>query len=628
MNIKDSYIHNIIDKYIFVAISFFILLLYLLWYAVNITSISYRVIWFVIIPCSAIIAYVFSKEYSFSLINNLSKKDTISYVIFFLFLAATALYYIEPIVRYPNATIGIPNKDLHDGIAVYISRYGKPPVDIVNFSTSKFIVSSNDGLYLGYPNVLHTFSALLIQLGASPFHSTYISALIGIISTSLALFLLIKSVTKDSLIAAILASLFGLSSFRLPFGIVSSIPMFFSYTLFWPSILIVLIAIHQYKNHYSYILPAIAISVVAASYSGTIFILAGFIAIYAIFLLLFKNRQAILKILSSMKLSLPLLFLTMFFQHKIYWRNTFPTAADFDPYELAQRLMPLDRSIYMGILTISIITSVILLLKSKHASKYTPLQYSIFIVSFILILFIPYDLIFHHLHGVGEMALVQVDPNGFFGGLNHQKVARLALLQPFFFIFLFPFAFQRLRLKVIRYPALVLFLLSNMILRLDNLGYNPIQPELYSSFYNQSGQNKKYTLLSDLRLITNNQIWSKDIIEALNYLNRLPTDKIKVFLWDSREWTEETIANWGSLLLKQRIYRRKDIPSISITPLLLDFLQQNKYNYLLLIQPESAVLGQIKSHASWRSSYHSKGVYLYQINPVVLQQSQPLQQRL
>jgi hypothetical protein len=371
--------------------------------------------------------------------------------------------------------------------------------------------------------------------------------------------LISKAMLNNPYYSATIAGLFALSSFRITYAVVDSIPMLFSYALVIPCLLVCLFTIYNKKDNYAYLISALSIAFLAASYSGTIVIIGGFLAFYAVLLFLTKDRERLKNLGFLVLFSLPVLLLTLFFQQKIYWENTFPSAKDYDPYELSQRLPPLDKPFYMIIYIISMATAFFYFVKNKFKNV-NLLKVFLLIINLGFLLFIPYYLLFHGLNHISTSdQLVRVNPVGLFGGLNYQKMSRLALLQPFFFIFFlgeFSLLIKNIWLKVL---ALFLVIAFCFFIRLEIPLYQWAAPEISTSFYNPTSINKPYTLLSDTRLVLNDQIWSKEIIDGLDYLKSQENQNNKVLVWDDRNWTEETITGWGSDYLAYKILQRKDL---------------------------------------------------------------------
>jgi len=545
------------DKMLSILVGWFFAVLFFVWSLANIFQTNNYFIWIATIPLGLLTSILFTRQYRFNPAQ-VNKKSKFAHLIFIFLLIFSVIYYFEPIIRYPTATLGIPNKDLHDGISVFIADNGYPPPDTIKFAKDSYILSSQNGLYLGYPNVLHSFSALLIKLGAGEFHATWLAIVIAMTTTSVALFLLLKLIYDDDLFSSILAGLFAISSFRFPYAAVTSIPMFFSLLLILPTLYLFIISLKQDKNSRSAVLPAISLAILTVSYGGTVLLFAGILFILAITFWLFRKKDELSALLRLVIYSLPVSAVLLFFVKTIYWQNTFPTIKDFDPYELSQRLLPLDIPVYMVFLAASLLVFIYLLFKRRLSEKKEAYKIFFFIVTLAFAAPLVFYFVFHKIHYVpNSEALIGVSSGGLFGGLNHQKMMRLSLVQPFFFIFFLGYAVYLLK-RPWRYFIAVLLLLSGLIIKVNIPVYQVIAPEVRESFYNEIDKDKPYTLLSHLRLVVNDQIWSQDIVEAFN---RLKNDKPdgQIVLLDERGWTEETIANWGSIYLRKKILRSKDV---------------------------------------------------------------------
>jgi hypothetical protein len=583
---------NFLDRILLIIVSSFFITGFLLWLIVNFLHFNDLFIWFLTIPIAIAISYFTSKRFHF----HTEEINFKPYALLFCLLAIAMIYLLQPILANPYATIGIPNKDMHDGIASYISLHAASPMGKIT-AENAFIPSSQSGLYLGYPNGMHVMAGFLDKLGIFEFHATWIAIILALLIASISIFLVSKVMLNNLYCSAVIAGLFAMSSFRISYAVVTSIPMLFSYTLVIPCILLCLLTIYNQKDKMAYLISALSIAFLAATYSGTVVVVGGFLAFYALLLFITRDRERLNNLGFLVLFSLPLLLFTLFFQQKIYWENTFPTAKDYDPYELSQRLPPLDQPFYMIIYVISMVASAFYFVKNKFKDV-NLLKITLFVINLAFLLFIPYYLLFHNLnHIVLSSQLPHVNPNGLFGGLNYQKMSRLALLQPFFFIFFlgeFSLLIKNLKLKVL---ALVLIIACCFAVRLDLPLYDWAAPEIQSSFYNQAAIDKPYTQLSDVRLFMNDQIWSKDIIDGLNYLKSQEIQNNKVVVWDSRNWTEETISGWGSDYLGYKLLQRKDL-NIKVDNINLDSigkLVNNHLSYILLIDPSPSDLQTLSS---------------------------------
>jgi hypothetical protein len=335
--------------------------------------------------------------------------------------------------------------------------------------------------------------------------------------------------------------------------------MFFSIGLLIPAFCIFIVSTKQYRNIVSYMPGIVAISVIAASYTGPIILFLGMIFLYSTILFLQEKFTLELKRIGVFMLSsLPLLFITLLLQQAIYWTNVFPTKNDYDPPELSQHLLLLDKPLYMGFYLVGFILGLYSIWKNK---AWTNSKYRLFLVLFIVncvFLLLPvYDFIFHLLKGattIEERWLI--NPEGLFGGLNHQKASRLALVQPFFFIFIFPVIFVFIRRSFLRYTIAFIMMLSFMFLRIDLPLYQYIQPGgVRDYYYNAEDLNKRYSLLSDFRLVLNKQIWTEDIWQALSYIKEVyPDEEAKILVANEVDWKESTVVLWGSVYLHKRLY--------------------------------------------------------------------------
>ncbi len=228
MNDGFNVIKTAFDKILLILIGWFLSVVFFAWFLANIVRSNNYYFWILTIPLGLILSFFLVNQYKFNLQSSI-KNNIFSRIIFIFLLVFVIGYYLEPIVRYPMSTIGIPNKDLHDGISVFIADRGYPP-PVNNEKDTEYIIdtrSAHGQEMLGYPNVLHSFSALLIKIGVFSFHATWISSIIGIIINSLTIYLFLKVIYQDDTFSSIIAGLFGISTIRLALAIVASVRMFF-----------------------------------------------------------------------------------------------------------------------------------------------------------------------------------------------------------------------------------------------------------------------------------------------------------------------------------------------------------------------------------------------------------------
>ncbi|OGK09972.1 hypothetical protein A2767_01870 [Candidatus Roizmanbacteria bacterium RIFCSPHIGHO2_01_FULL_35_10] len=613
MGNRFEFISNSPEKIIFSVIASFFLNLFFIWVTVNVFQINNPILWLFTPILAVVLTYVLTRNYNFSQ-NKIPANHRFPYIIFFILLILVGFYFLEPVLRFPYSPIGIPNKDLHDGIASYINQYGSPPFKNRDSLESQFIPNSNNGLFLGYANAMHSFSAQLMKFGIFELHATWIAVVLGIMVASLALFLFARTMFKNPYHATIIAGLFGVSSYRIPYAIATSLPMFFSLTLVLPVLLIFLVSVHHYKNYFSAILPAVTLAALTASYSGTPFIAIGFIIVYLLYLWKSGYKKELSIAAKIILVAIPVLIFTLAFQDKFYWQNTFPTVIDFDPYEPSQLILPFDKPIYMLIYTFSLLVFTYQLVRKKHDHGPLSLKLTFLIINLALLGIIFFDLVFHYLNKVNSAeALINVERSGFFGGLNHQKFSRLALFQPFIFIFFFGQLVTLLKNRLYSSILLLSLLITVGVIKFDICRCNYL---LYSSdsLYNFSEQAKPYTLLSDYRLILPAGLWPKEILDNLNKIKLVKESDEKVLLWDERDWSETAVAGWSSVYLKDRVLIPGDI---GITNRLLDSRSLsyivNNFKYILLIDPVGEKQQLFSQVTNWKNTAADNNVFLYQI---------------
>ncbi|MFA5137010.1 MAG: hypothetical protein WC489_06515 [Patescibacteria group bacterium] len=587
MHDSDHLLENAIDQVIFLLLSGSAIGLFYLWFISNIVQTNNSFFWHLAFPISCIFALYFRRYYSFYH-KKLSIRSVVPYVIFFVFLTISIVYFLEPVIQYPFSALGIPNKDLHDGITQFIFTNGFPPSEFDYGASAQYIPNSKDGLFLGYPNAMHVMAAYFMKMGfANVFNATWFTMIFGLILSSLSIFLLIKTVWKDAYIAALFGGFFMLSSFRIPYAAVTSIPMLFSYSLVLPVLFFCFVSVKQGRHFIAHLIPSISIGLLAATYSGTWTVVIVLLFIYGCIVFITRNNKELYRVMMLFLVIIPILILVFLFQQKIYWQNTFATAVDFDPYELSQLIFPIDRDIYM-LLYIAAFLTYVRILCNKHVKLQQNVLLILFFIFNILVLFaLPFDTLFHMIQRVfNEYSLIDVNPEGLFGGLNHQRVSRLALLQPFFFIFMFPVYAYFFKNKILKYVLGLCLLFFIGISRYDIGLYNPFHFKI-DTLYDSRYEFIPYALISHNRLILPFGLWSQDIVDALDYLKKNTTINDTVMLSDNRQWSEESISGWGSVYIKNKIIRAvdlsKEINTLSI------HIPKGMNTYLLMVEGKTRI---------------------------------------
>lgn len=607
MDTSDHVLQNVIDKILFIILSGCMVSFLLLWIISNILQTNNYIIWLISVPI-AFIAVIFLSRYYSLYHGKITRFTIVCYVILFSLIALGGFFYVEPIIRYPYTSIGIPNKDLHDGITVFIDKYGYPPVENKYLSNDeRFIPNTKEGLYLGYPNGMHVVGAYFMKLGAGAFHAIWFAVLLALILCALSIFLLLRLIWGDLLLASIGGGLFLITSSRIPYGIATSIPMAFSYALVLPTFMLGLIAFKQSRNAFSLIIPAIALVVITASYSGIFVISFTMIVLYSGILVFQKKYIEIKKIGMLCILTLPLFIFVLIFQRPIYWQNMFATVRDFDPYELSQYLFPTDKVKYMLVYFSSLVVYIYALLKKESKLYKNPLALLILIINGGLLFLLPFDSLYHSLKDVYSTdALIRTEPGGVFGGLNHQRISRLALLQPYFFIFIFPAVFTLFRSKFLRYTLMMFTLLFIGCITYDIPLYDLQQFRFQNKygFYNEEHMNKPYILLSHLRFISPAGMWSQDIMDAFDFLKKRPElENSKILLTDERIWPEASIIGWGSVYLQKKLDR--------FSPDKLSLFKGREVYVMVIVQTTD----DINRMSPYVSVYANSQVVIYHIEP-------------
>ena len=617
MTEKKEFSFNFLDKIILVLISAFIISSFIFWFISNILRTNIFFIWILVVPVSIFISILALKSLVFNPVK-LSKKSFLAYIMLFFFLVISTLFLLEPIISYPYTAIGIPYKDMHDGLASYIGVYGYPPEDHPTLDNA-FIPSSGDNSeFLGWPNALHTSAGFLNKLGVFEFHSTWIVVILGLLASSLSIFLISKTLTGNFFYSATISGLFAISSFRIPYAAFTSIGTLYSYTLILPALLVCLLAIYQKKNAFVYIPSSISIALIAAACYGTIFIFIGLLLLLGLLLFWNKDKKEITNLIKLLLCVIPLLTLTFLFQNSIYWNITFNPLLYVDPGEPSQKLMPIDAPVYMIFYTISIIVTGRFILKDKFKEKRNLLKVYLFVINLGLLCLIPYDLLFHYINQIhASDQLATANRGGVFGTLNHMTVSRLALLQPFFFIFFLAEFSSLIKNNFIKILVAIIIIFLCFLIRMDLPLYQWIEPEIKASFYNSEDRNKSYTLISHMRLFVNERIWSKDTIDAFEYLKSRDLLSNNVLIWNGIDpfLSERTIAGWGSVYTKQKLLRRSDFNTLTehLDEYLIKLYSEKEIAYILILYPKNDNLQALKKTISAGLVWKQNNIYIFKL---------------
>lgn len=533
--------------------------MFFIWLIVNTVGVNTVGGWGVALLSSVLAAGLFTSFFTKKGTIIVKKKSPVLSGFFLILLFISFFYIVYPAVQHPFVSLGIPNKDVHDGISAYIADYGATPSRIFP-KESDFIMNSHDRLYLDYPNVMHSVAGLFIGFGVSIFSATWIVYAIMLSLVSCAVLLLFHIMERDDILATLLAGLFPITSFRIWYTGVASIPMGYSFALLIIVLSLWLFLVKHRNFRQRYLVFGMSGAALAASYSGTILVLVG---VFVLLFLLSKTTHrhiGLSNLLQDILLSTPFIAIGFLLQGAIYWQNTFPTSVDFDPYELSQRLMPVDDVFYMYLFIVAFCVFIWQItrnrLRSNHASNI--FEWIFAIVGLGLMGFVIYDIMFHmQLGSFSPEDLVGSPASGVWSGLNHQKISRLALLQPFFWILC---AHIRIDNTIGRRGVALLIgiaLLYHASVSVIPTPYNPIQVELYDSFYNDKNNISFLDSVTTgrMRLVYNPYIWNQDIKKQMDVLKNGITNEDKVLLIDGREWTEETVADWAALYIRKPILR-------------------------------------------------------------------------
>jgi len=150
---------------------------------------------------------------------------------------------------------------------------------------------------------------------------------------------------------------------------------------------------------------------------------------------------------------------------------------------------------------------------------------------------------------------------------------------------------------------LTLVLLFSLVLKTNGIFYENIQNELLPSFYNAKDGDKRFTFLSHWRLITDEKMWNKDIITALKYLKLNIIGDTRILLLDRRDWSEETIANWGSALIRNKISVPKE-----------KGIGEGSYTYVLFIQNRDDINKNAPPFGLGERVFSESGITLFKIH--------------
>lgn len=560
---KDTHSLLSIDDFaLFTVLLFSVLVMFFLWLITNTIGVLTLGGWnFVFILsllfASTVIFLTYKKQ---GISQNIHFSLTWLNLLFITLIAISFFYIVYPAMKYPFTSIGIPNKDVHDGISAYIADYGATPSHIFPEATA-FIMNSHEGLYLDYPNVMHVISGFLISQHITIFSATWITYAILLSLASCGILLIFHLMDKNDVLSTVLAGLFPISSFRIWYAGIASIPMAFSFALLIIVLAIWIFLIKHRDFSHRYLLFGISGALLAASYSGTILVLFGFVILLITLCVIMHKKLDYFHFRKDLLYSIPIIILGFILQGKIYWQNTFPTSVDFDPFELSQRLMPIDDSRYMSLFLVFFIFSLLQLIKGwvhKENQKINLLSLVFMIIGMSFFSFIIYDFIFHiQLGSFSPEDLIKSSTGGIWSGLNHQKISRLALLQPFFWIFCIHVRISNQFWRRGVATLIGAFIIFYALTTLSPFPYNPIQPELYESFYNRTESLSLYDWLSTgrMRLVYNPFIWDSSIKRELDVIKRYSDSIEKVYLIDGRGWTEETVADWAAIYLRKSVIR-------------------------------------------------------------------------
>lgn len=608
---------NFIDKILLTIVSTFLVSGFLFWFVANILRTNIFLVWAMVIPVGIVMSFLILKDYSFTPIR-FGWKVISPYLLFFGLLLVSALFLLEPIMTYPYSSIGLPYKDLHDGFAVFISDNGYPPPNVPN-SQIDYLPYRGNEKYLAYPNALHSSAAFLNKIGVFPFHSTWIVVVGGLLITSIALFLLIKFISKDIYYSAIISGLFAMSSFRISYAAFTSITMLFAYSLFIPTLLLCLFAIYNKRSLIIYILPSFGLALLAASYYGGIFIFWAMLVFLGA-LAFFLGEKGLAKRLGELLfISLPFILFAFSTQKLSYWQNTFATIDFYDPYEPSQLLSPMDKPWYMFFYGISLLIAIYGFWKMKLKPRENLLKIYLLLINIGFLLLIPFDFLFHHLNNIYSSTQFELaNRGGLFGALNHQKVSRLALLQPFFFIFFLADFGKLIKNRVGQISLVILIILGAFFIRINLPFYSGTTSEAKSLLYNPSNEGKMYTLISHLNPFVAEGLWSREIIEALDFLRFQSNIKGGILLWNEGDpsLSERSLAGWGSIYARKRILYRFELPDPKekISEELINNYVRQKVSYLLILYPTSDNSEALRKNSHARLIWRSSSVFLYHLS--------------
>jgi hypothetical protein len=599
MKIQGEFSFNRIDRIILFIISSFISASFFLWILRNAIRVQSPVILALTIGIALLVARFGVRQFRFPVIR-MGKKDFGPYIVLAVCLILSALFLLEPIFSHPYSAFGIPNKDTQDGITAFIALHGYPPQSYKT-AENRFIPGSVSDTFLAYPNALHSSAALLNIFGVFPFHSTWIVVCIGLLVTSLSIFLLVKTISNNPYYAGLVAGFFAVSTIRIPLTAIISVVMLYSYTLIVPALLLSLVSVFNNKTAFSFTLPSIGIALFVASYYyGVTIVFAAMLVGFALLLLLVWDSVRMRLLVRIILWSIPFIVFVMYFQDRAYWQYAIHTAIHFDPYDPSLKIPPADTPLYMMFYSISMIGAGYALRKKKwNTDMGALLTFYLFLINVGFLLLIP----------------LTVVGGGLIGGILREEAARLALLQPFFFIFFLVGFSQWFKNKYVQMFVAAAGISLSLFFRVDIPPYRVIPSDMQSSFYNRADRDKGITLLSDMRLFVDDRTWSKNLIEAFAYLKTQDIQDDSVLVWHDIDpfLSERAVAGWGSVYLTRKLLRRTDLNTLTetIDGDLLHYYMREHIGYLLILYPTDNNVRELEKNVGVQRIWNHGGIYIY-----------------
>ena len=389
-----------------------------------------------------------------------------SHVLFNALLIFSVVCWLLPVVLNKDTPIGWSLKDLHDALTIYIADEGVAPdiaslpeIDILGNYSGKiyvpWIVEEGYGLWLTYPNGLHSVGAFFLKLGFPRMHGIFAAVIFAILVNSCALYLVLRAIFRDKAVAAIFGGLASLASYKIPELLFISSPQLFSFLLIIPALLLYWLA-EEFPSFKRSFLFGCGIGALTVSYFGVS------ILFYVVLAALILGRSFFRPGRGNFQRSAGIICLSFLFfagaavkAGKFYWQNLFLNSAS-DPFDPGHFAIPLVGLFFSLLLLIS------LLFFFRRKFYRNNLAAGLLILAALALAPLFYWLIFSIRFAYsGPQDFYALPASGLFSGLRHQQMGRLSFFQPFIWIIFLPalpmlFKRRRPRLMVAALIAVLL----------------------------------------------------------------------------------------------------------------------------------------------------------------------------